>query len=106
MEIPKHFKKFVADYQAGKITAEDITMTGDPKTPLSLEFEITLPTSDQFGDPNGSHTFKVGVESLLSTRQLVNAEADAVIAGVDEFNAMYDTLLIILDEIKTQKKIK
>jgi hypothetical protein len=104
MEIPNHFKKFVADYTTNKIKAKDVIMTGDPETPESLEFEISLPTFDSYGDPTGKlHVFKVGVASLVETKVRANAEADAIIATVDEFNTTYDTFIEILNTIKVEK---
>jgi hypothetical protein len=81
-------------------------MTGDPENPMSLEFEITLPTFDEYGDALGTHTFKTSVESLVSTKQRANAQADAVIAATDLFNEDYDAMLAALNEIKNAKKMQ
>lgn len=104
-DIPIHIKKLTEDYQAGKIAAEDVTVTGNPEVPESLEFEFKLPLFSRYGEALGEfHQFKLTVESLVSSKALINGEADKLIGEVDAFNTLYDSTLALLDDVKARKE--
>jgi len=106
-EIPIHIKKLVKEYAAGTIKPDDVEVTKDAGDDITKDsYKFTLPTFDVLGEPTGTHDFSVTVESLVSTKQKVAAELDAMIAKVDAFNKSYDDLLAVLDGIRTQKAAK
>jgi hypothetical protein len=102
--LPVHLKKIVKDYTAGKITSKDVTLEVSKHGIVEDAYVFVLPTYDVLGEPTGTHTFSLTIESLVATKTRVLAALNEHAAQVDEFVKQYDLLIAVLQDVKNKKK--
>ena len=104
---PSHIKKLVKDYTIGKIQPTDIKMTADSAGDITKDqYEVSLPTFDEFGDSVGTRTFALTLESIVSSKAALVKEINAYIALTDEYVANYDAVIAVLQDVKNKQPKK
>lgn len=105
VEIPEQISKVVKEYNAGRISDKDVSYTENAEKDITLDkFEFTLPKYTFLGEPAGVHKFEVSVESLVSTKLGIVERLNADIEAVDALIKSYDEILVVLDDVRTNKR--